>query len=136
VAKTRREWVNRMTETWNAGRYEEFLDELGSDLAFSPDPSFPDAGTYTGEEFRHWMGEWIGTWQENRFELLDVTELENALLVRGRWHLATKESGGAVPLADFTIVYLYPDAAAGRPNRMAVFFDHDQALAMAEAGTG
>jgi hypothetical protein len=126
----------RMIEMWNSGEYERFMDELGPDLVFSPDPSFPDAGTYRGEEFRHWMREWISTWEENRFEMIDVTEVEQALLVDGRWHLATRGGGDEVPLADFTIVVVFPDEAAERPDRMAVFFDRDRAVELARGGTG
>jgi hypothetical protein len=120
-----------MTDTWNAGDYDGFLEELGPDVEFSPDPSFPDAGTYRGEDFRRWMHDWISTWQENRFETLEMTEVEQNLVVRGRWHLAAKGSGGEVPLADFSIVALFADDEAERPSRMAVFFDHEDALEMA-----
>jgi SnoaL-like protein len=125
----------RLMDTWNAGEYERFLDELGPELEFSPDPSFPDAGTYRGEEFRDWMREWISTWRENRFEMLEIDEVGEALLVRGRWHLATRQSGEEVPLADFTTALLFADETAERPERMAVFFDHERALEMAR-GTG
>ena len=125
-----------MMEMWNAGEHERFLDELGPELEFSPDPSFPDAGTYRGEEFRRWMRDWISTWQENRFEMLDMTELERAVVIDGRWHLAARESGGEVPLADFTVVVLFPDRTAERPDRMAVFFDREQALNLARGDTG
>jgi hypothetical protein len=135
VAETRKEWVTRMIEIWNARHFEEFLDELGPDVEFSPDPSFPDAGTYRGEGFRRWMRDWIATWQENRFEMFEATEVGQGLLVRGRWHLASKGSGESVPLADFTVVYLFSEEEGNQPDRMAVFFDHDQAIAMAR-GTG
>jgi SnoaL-like protein len=124
----------RLIDTWNAGDHEEFLDELGPELEFSPDPSFPDAGTYRGDEFRRWMRDWIATWQENRFEMLGMTEFDQAILVDGRWHLGTRETGREVPLADFTIVLLYADEAAERPRRMCVFFDRAQALAVGEKG--
>jgi hypothetical protein len=136
VAEPRSDWIARMIEIWNAGDHEAFLDELGPDIRFSPDPSFPDAGTYSGDDFRAWMREWVSTWQENRYELLELTELQRALLLRGRWHLATRQGGGEVPLADFTIVMLYADEAAERPRRMAVFFDHDRALELARTSTG
>jgi SnoaL-like domain len=126
----------QMIQIWNSGEHERFLDELGPDLVFSPDPSFPDAGTYSGEEFRRWMRDWISTWEENRFEMLEVTELEQALLVEGRWHLATRGSGDEVPLADFTVVVVFPDEVAERPHRMAVFFDRGRAIELAKGGTG
>jgi hypothetical protein len=135
VAESRTEWMTRMIETWNAGNYEGFLDELGPDVEFSPDPSFPDAGTYRGEEFHRWMRDWISTWQENRFEMLEMNEVEQALVVRGRWHLAAKGTGDEVPLADFSIVLRYAGPAAQRPHRVAIFFDHERAMEVAR-GTG
>jgi hypothetical protein len=135
MAEGRREWMVWMMELWNTREYDRFLDELGPDLVFSPDPSFPDAGTYSGEEFRRWMRDWISTWQENRFEMTELTELERALLIDGRWHLATRDSADEVPLADFSIAVVFPDEAADRPHRMAVFFDRDRALEVAR-GTG
>ena len=124
-----------MIERWNSGDHEGFIDELGPDLEFTPDPSFPDAGTYRGEDFRCWMMDWVATWKENRFELAGMEKLDRAVLVDGRWHLVRPESGADIPLEDFTIVFAFPDEAAGRPDRMAVFFDRDRALEVAR-GTG
>ncbi|MGA8804783.1 MAG: hypothetical protein WB866_08840 [Solirubrobacterales bacterium] len=43
--------------------------------------SFPDVGTYKGEELRDWMREWARTWQDNRFEMLDFTDHGDAGLI-------------------------------------------------------
>jgi hypothetical protein len=68
--------------------------------------------------------------------MLDLTEVEQALLIQGRWHLATRGSADEVPLAAFTIVVLFAGEAAEHPHRLAVFFDHDRALDLARRGTG
>jgi hypothetical protein len=135
MASGRIEFAERLIELWNAEKYDEFLDELGPELEFTPDPSFPDAGVYSGEELRRWIGEWVSTWGENRFEMHSIEEIGHAFLIRGRWHLATRQSGGEVPLADFSIVSLFADDEAERPSRMAVFFNEEEALALAR-GTG
>ena len=109
---------------------------MGADFEFTPDPSFPDAGTYRGDDLRRWMRDWISTWRENRFELLGVEQVGDALMMRGRWHLATRQSGGEVPLQDFTLVLFYDDDDAQRPGRMSAYFDHRQAREAARAGTG
>jgi hypothetical protein len=124
-----------MTELWNSGDHEAFLDELGPDLVFSPDPSFPDAGSYSGEEFRRWMRDWVATWNENRFEMIGFEEVGRAVLVDGRWHLVRPDTTADIPLDDFTVVWVFPDETAERPVRMAVFFDREQALQLA-GGTG
>ncbi len=135
MASDRIEWAEQLVELWNAGEYEKWLDEAGTDFEFTPDPSFPDADTYRGEDFRRWMRDWVATWQENRFELLGVEQVADALLMRGRWHLATRQSVGEVPLQDFTLVLFYDDEQAERPQRMAAFFDPEQARDAAR-GTG
>ena len=63
MAQRHIEWAERMVELWNSGDLEAWLDEIGSDFEFTPDPSFPDVGTYKGEELRDWMREWARTWQ-------------------------------------------------------------------------
>jgi hypothetical protein len=136
VADDRVEFAHRLVELWNSGDYERWLDEFGPEFEFTPDPSFPDAGRYRGEELRRWMREWVSTWGENRFELLGVEEVHDALLLGGRWHLAARQGGGEVPLQDFTLVLHSSDGAAERPNRMAAYFDPEQAREAARAGPG
>jgi hypothetical protein len=121
---------------WNTGDFDAWLEQIGPDFEFTPDPSFPDAGTYRGEHFRRWLHGWIATWQENRFELLEIEELGPAVLIRGRWHLATPQSGRQVPLEDFSLVLFYRDNAAERPNRMAAYFDPERARQSALDGAG
>ena len=136
MATDRIELAEGLVVLCNSGDYERWLDEMGADFEFTPDPSFPDAGTYRGEDLRRWMRDWISTWLENRFELLGVELLGDALMMRGRWHLATRQSGGEVPLQDFTLVLFYDDDDAQRPGRMSAYFDHRQAREAARAGTG
>ena len=130
------EFANRWVELWNSGDYERWFEEVGPEFEFRPDPSFPDAGAYSGEELRRWMNEWIATWGENRFEMVDLEEEGNALLIRSRWHLATRQGGDQVPAEEFTMVLLYPDAEAERPDRMAAFFDREQARRTARENPG
>ena len=59
--------------------------------------SFPDVGTYKGEELRDWMREWARTWQDNRFEMLDFTDHGDAGLIKSRWHLAAPGSEARYP---------------------------------------
>ena len=101
MAQRHLEWAERMVELWNSGDLEAWLDEVGSDFEFTPDPSFPD-------------------------------ENGDAGLIKSRWHLAAPGSGGQIPVADFTLVVFWEGPDAARPNRMASFFDHEQALRLAE----
>lgn len=136
MSSDRIEWAEGLVELWNSGDHERWLDEMGADFEFTPDPSFPDADTYRGEDLRRWMRDWISTWRENRFELLGVEQVADALLMRGRWHLATRQTGGEVPLQDFTLVLFYDDDDAQRPGRMSAHFAHERARDAARSGTG
>jgi hypothetical protein len=135
VASGRVEFAENLVELWNSRDLDEWLEELGSDFEFTPDPSFPDVGTYRGEELRRWMHDWVAAWRGNRYEMLGVEELPNAILMRGRWHLATRQTGVEVPIQDFTLVLLY-EGDAVRPSSMNAYFDSDQAREAAQAATG
>ena len=89
-------------------------------------------------------------WAERMVELWNSGDLEawldevgsdfeftgDAGLIKSRWHLAAPGSGGQIPVADFTLVVFWEGPDAARPNRMASFFDHEQALRLAEEETG
>jgi ketosteroid isomerase-like protein len=136
MAPPRIEWAERMVTLWNEGDLETWLDEVGPDFEFSPDPSFPDWGVYSGEEFRDWMRNWIRTWKDNRFEMLGFDDRGDVGLISSRWHLAAPESGGEVPVADFTLVIWWEGPEELKPHRMAAFFDPERADEAARRVTG
>src|SRR5215217_4889441 len=127
MTSERVEWVKRLVETWNSGDMEAFLDSIPPDFEFTPDPSFPDAGTYRAEEARKWMSEWARTWQDNDLEILAISEHSRTVLIESRWHLAAPQTGGEIPVSDFSVV-LWFDRDENQATRMAAFFDHQQAV--------
>jgi len=132
VASKRVDWVNRQVETWNSGDLEAFMESVPPDFEFTPDPSFPDAGTYRGEEVANWIREWARTWQDNRLEILGVTEYDRTVVLESRWHLVAPQTGGEIPVSDFNVV-LWFDRGEEQPTRMAAFFDRERALEVAGA---
>ncbi len=112
-----------MVELWNRGDIEGWLDELGPEFEFTPDPTFPDAGLYQGEELREWLRQWARTWDDNRFEMLELSDHGEASLLRSRWHLAAPESGEGVPVGDFTLVLWWDGPDPERPRRMEAYFE-------------
>lgn len=134
MASGRIERAQELVELWNSGNFEKWLDEVGSDFEFTPDPSFPDADTYRGDEFRRWMHDWVATWRENRFELLGIEEVSDSVLITGRWHLITHQTGAEVPLQDFTLVLFFEEGHE-RARRMSAYFDPEKARDAAR-GTG
>jgi ketosteroid isomerase-like protein len=134
MSSKRVEWVRQLVETWNSGDIDGFMEAVSPEFEFTPDPSFPDAGTYRGEEVRQWIREWAQTWEDNRLEVLGIAEHGNAVLIESRWHLAAPQTGGEVPVSDFNVA-LWFDRDDEQPTRMAAFFDRDRALEAVE-GTG
>jgi ketosteroid isomerase-like protein len=134
VTDRRTEVVHQLVEMWNSGDLDGYLEALGPDFEFTPDPSFPDTGPYSGEELREWLREWQGTWEGNRFEVLGITDHGPAVTVDSRWHLIATGKGQEVPVQDFTIVFWLD--AQDRPLRMAAFFDRERALEEARGQTG
>ncbi len=125
-----------MVELWNSGDIEAWLDEVGPEFVFTPDPTFPDTGVYRGEALRKWMRAWVNIWKDNRFEMLDYSEIGEASLARSRWHLAAPESGEGVPVGDFTIIVWWDGPDPDRPAGMSAFFQHEEALAKVKERTG
>lgn len=134
MTSERVEWLLRQVETWNSGDVEGFLDAFPPGFEFTPDPSFPDAGTYRGEEVREWIREWFRTWQDNRLEVLGITEQGRAVVMESRWHLAAPQSEEAIPVSDFSVVFWFD--RDNQPTRMAAFFDRDEAVEAAAEGAG
>jgi hypothetical protein len=136
VADERIESLRRLVGMWNSGDVDGVLEELGPEFEFTPDPSFPDAGTYRGEELRLWSHEWARTWQDAKLEFLGFTEYERTVVADSRWHLAAPQSGDAVPVSDFSLVFRFDRGADDRPTAMAAFFDRQRAVEEAQRRTG
>lgn len=136
MASERVDWVHRQLDAWNSGNLEGVLDALPPEFEFTPDPSFPDAGTYRGDEVRQWMREWARVWQDNKLEILGIAEHGETLVLESRWHLEAPQSGEAIPVSDFSIVLWFDRDQDERPTRMAAFFDRRLALEAAQGGTG
>jgi len=134
MASKRIDWVERQVELWNSGDVDAFWEAVPPDFEFTPDPSFPDAGTYRGDEVRDWIREWSRTWQDNRLEVLGISEMGSALIMESRWHLAAPQTGAEIPVSDFNVV-LWFDRGDDQPTRMAAFFDRERAVQVAE-GSG
>jgi hypothetical protein len=112
---------------WNDGEFDAYLDTVGPEFEFTPDPRFPDSDTFRGEALRQWLREWVETWKRNELEVLEMDDRGQAVLARCRWHLQAVEGSAEVPAADFTLLLFFDDD--DRPQRLFAFFDHERAEA-------
>lgn len=87
MASHRTATVKELVKLWNSGDMDRFLESLAPDFEFAPDPSFPDAGVYGGDEMRGWMRDWAETWQDNELEILGSAEhgRRSSLTAAGIW---------------------------------------------------
>ena len=128
--------LRRLVAIWNAGDVDGLLGALPPEFEFTTDPSFPDAGTYRGDEVGPWLREWVRSWEDTNLEFLGFTEHGPAIVAESRFHLAARRSGGAVPAGDFSLVFWFDRKGDDRPTRMAAFYDREQATAAAQKSTG
>jgi hypothetical protein len=132
VAGERVERTLELVSLWNTGDVDRVMDEVGDEFEFTPDPSFPDSGTSSGDALRAWMHEWASTWRDNELEVLNTEARGRGVLVHSRWHLQAPESGVALPVAEFTMAVFFDDS--DRTVAMAAFFDHSQAVRAIDSG--
>ena len=126
----------RLIDLWNAGDIEAYLEAAGPRVRFSPDPMFPERGPFSGEELRTFLEQWQEAWggESDVVVVDDVFERSGAVLARVRWEVSGAASGAHVPSdwAEFTFVAWFGED--GALDHLLAFFDHDQALAAADAG--
>ena len=133
---TQSERWRALVDLWNTGGVDAWFDAAGSRVLFSPDPRFPEQGPFSGSEFRTFVEQWVQTWGGSAGLVLvdDPVERSGAVVSRVRWDVSGATSGAHVPgeWAEFTFVGWFADD--GSMDRLLAFFDHDAALAAADAG--
>jgi hypothetical protein len=120
------EIVHELFGVMNEEGLEALFDSLPASFEFTPDPSFPEAGTYSGAELRGWGLAWDTAWEVAILEVLDVHEEGSAVLARCRWRVKGAASGVEVPLEEFTMILWF---VGEEPVRGKAFFDNEKALA-------
>ena len=104
---------------------ENWLDEVGPDFEFTPDPSFPDAGTYRGEA----SASGCATGSDLEGQPLRDARLRRPIGDARLMPVALASRGAGlrrgVPVQDFTLVVWW-DGPEPEPQRMAAFFDPEQ----------
>jgi hypothetical protein len=121
------EIFEELIRTMNDDGTTALFESVPEGFEFTPDPSFPESGTFTGEELRRWGVAWETAWETVRLELLQTEEEGGAVYSRCRWRAKGAASGVDVPFEEFTMIIWFDREDA--PVRGAAFFDHDLAVA-------
>ena len=95
-----RDAIRRSFEAWNAGDFDGWLAEVGSDPEYSPGIVIgrPEGErvVYRGrDELRQFFEEWHSTWK-TELTILEIEEVADRALITGRMQMTGTQSGAAV----------------------------------------
>ena len=122
-------------DLWNEGDLDRWWEEVGSNVRFTPDPRFPETGPFEGEELKTFYEQWWEAWGgEARLVVKEMFERSDAVVARCLWDVSGAASGAHLPAewAEFSIVAW--ERSDGSLDTLLAFFDHERALAAADAG--
>jgi ketosteroid isomerase-like protein len=121
--------VKQGFDAWEAGDVEATISLYDPDIEVYAPPEIGNSGTYHGiAGFHSWVQAWLEAWDTFEQDLLAIESVgERHVVSRVMQHGVGKGSGIRVD-REATYVYEIEDE---RLTFMALFFDHDAALALA-----
>jgi ketosteroid isomerase-like protein len=118
------EIVRRGYEAFNRGDLDAVVELIGPDFEWLPPEQSLTAGTYQGPEaVRAEITAWTDPFQDFRWEIQEIIEAGDHILVAGRMSGRGKTSGAVVSVIEYH-VWTIRD---GRPLRMRMYHDPEQA---------
>jgi ketosteroid isomerase-like protein len=125
VSRANVEIVRRMYEAYARADFELSLSYLDPDIEFSQPAEEPGAGTYHGHQgVIQAFANWMGTWEDYRVEVEELTDLGDHVLARTRHHGRGKGSGVEVEQRIFQLWSLQNDKVV----RARMYYDEAEAL--------
>ncbi len=115
-----------MYEAFNAGDVERALTHLHPDAELHQAPELPDAGAYYGlPEFQRGMDLWLDEWESFRFEIEELIDVEDTVLMEIRlWGIA-KGSGVESERRGVFHLWTFRD---GKAQSCTAYFNRPDAL--------
>jgi ketosteroid isomerase-like protein len=125
VSRANVEIVRRMYEAYARADFELSLSYLDPDIEFSQPAEEPGAGTYHGHQgVIQAFANWMGTWEDYRVEVEELTDLGDHVLARTRHHGRGKGSGVEVEQRIFQLWSLQNDKVV----RARMYYDEAEAV--------
>ena len=120
------EIVRSMYEAFNDGDRDRAIAYLHPDAELHQPPELPDVGTYRGlAEFQRGINLWLDEWESFRYEIEDLTDLGDRVLMEIRlWGIA-KGSGVETERRDVFHLWTIRD---GKAQCCEVYFNRPDAL--------
>ena len=122
--------IRAIYEAWTRGDYEAVFARLDTDIEWFGPPDIsaagePGSGLSRGHQgVRRSLGRWVGAWDDYSFELGQLIDFGDQVLVEGRHGGRGKASGVEVSEEIFSVWTL----RAGQAVRQRMFRDREQAL--------
>ena len=126
--------VRRGYEAWNSGDREWVLEHMTPDVEWVTPRDDPDPGTfkgYAGVE-RFWNN-WRELFGLLRFEIVEIEELGDHVLVQAKRHARGEQSGVEIQEQVFQ---LFSFNSEGRCNRVQEFYDQAEAKRVVQRTAG
>ena len=119
------EIVRRSVEAYASGDIEAALAPYDPDVVFDPSSSRPEGGVYHGPQgVLEGVQVWIGNWAEYHFEVEEITDAGDRVLMTIREFGRSARSGIEVTQHTFWVQTM----RNGKIVRAALFTDRSQAL--------
>jgi ketosteroid isomerase-like protein len=119
------EIVRAVYDAWQRGDYEGVFKSFDEDLEWIGPPDVSGAGERRGHDgVRRSMRDWMGTWDDYRFELCELVGCRDQVLAGGWQHGRGRGSGVEVSEEIFSVWTLQ----GGTIVRQRMFRDRSQAV--------
>ena len=118
--------VRLVHDAFDRGDYEAALSCMDEEIELFGPPDFSGGdGAFRGHEgVRRGFRAWLGTWDSYRFELRDVIDAGDRVLVTG-WHTGRGRGSGVEVSEDFLTVWT---VRSGRVVGLSMFRDRREAF--------
>ena len=120
------EIVRAVYDAWQAGDYEGVFKRFDGNVEWTGPPDVSGTGEHRRghDGVRRGMRDWIGTWDDYRFELRELVGIGDQVLAEGWQHGRGRSSGVEVSEEIFSVWTLH----GGMIVRQRLFRDRAQAL--------
>ena len=119
--------VQAINDAWARGDFDAAFERMDTEVEWSAPPDVSGAGFervmgYDG--VRRSMANWLGAWDDYRFELRELTDFGDVVLVEGRQ--SGRGRGSGVEVSE--TIFMVWTVQAGKAVRQQMFRDRAQAL--------
>jgi uncharacterized protein len=119
------EVVRELYEAFNEGALDSVLEAANPDLEFDASDRLPDEGVMRDREaYRRFLERTFETWAQFRVQVDELVDAGDAVVALGRTAGVGKASRAAVEERMAHVIWFRD----GRPYRLKVFVDRDEAL--------